>query len=131
MNFGEAVQTTFSQYALFSGRARRSQYWYFVLFYVIVLVVAAILDGVLGTYPLLYGLAALAMFLPNLSLTVRRLHDIGKSGWFVLIGFIPLVGAILLIVWACTDSVPDNQYGPNPKNAGMGAYSGQANPYGA
>ena len=120
-------------YANFSGRARRSAYWYFVLFNFIFSIVAAILDNLFGTtikletaqgfmavpYGYIYILYALFMIIPGLSLSVRRLHDVGKSGWFILISLIPLVGAIWLLVLFCTDSVPGaNQYGPNPKGIG-------------
>ena len=66
-------------------------------------------------YGYVYILLALAMFIPALAVTVRRLHDVGKSGWWFFIAFIPLVGAIWLLVLMCTDSVEDNEYGPNPK----------------
>ena len=104
------------KYAVFNGRARRKEYWMFILFYVIIAFVLAIIDSVIGTGFLLYGLYALAMLIPNIAVAVRRLHDTGRSGWFLLIGFIPLIGAIVLIVLFCMDSQPgDNQYGPNPK----------------
>ncbi len=112
------------KYATFSGRARRKEYWMFVLFNIIFSVVATILDSVLGTldqdtgYGLLSGLYALAVLLPSLAVLVRRLHDIGKSGWWIFITLIPLVGAIWLLVLMVTDSQPgDNQYGPNPKTS--------------
>ncbi len=128
MSFADAVKNGLSNYVLFTGRARRSEYWYFALFYFLVLIVAAILDGIIGTYPLLYAVAALGLFLPNLGLSIRRLHDTGRSGWFILLGLIPIVGPIILIVWYCSDSGPDNQYGPNPKGMGMGAGPGAAYP---
>lgn len=113
------------QYVDFEGRARRTEYWMFFLFNAIIYVVlsalstiAAFLDMGLLT-SLFYGvtsLYALAVFLPSLGVTVRRLHDIGKSGWWFLIGLIPLVGGIWLIVLLVGDSQPgDNLYGPNPK----------------
>jgi len=109
-------------YAVFSGRARRKEYWMFVLFYMIFALVAMILDNVLGIamdgigYGPLYGLYVLAMIIPNLAVGVRRLHDVGKSGWMMFIGLIPLVGAIWLLVLMVTDSNPEeNQYGQNPK----------------
>jgi len=109
-------------YAGFSGRARRKEYWMFVLFYSIFAVVAIILDKLLGTsfeeasYGLIYCLYALAFFIPGLAVAVRRLHDIGKSGWLILIVLIPLIGAIWLLVLMLTDSTPGaNEYGPNPK----------------
>jgi uncharacterized membrane protein YhaH (DUF805 family) len=110
------------QYADFNGRARRKEYWMFVLFNVIFLAVAVLLDNILGTaikgvgYGLFYILYALAIIIPSLAVAVRRLHDVGKSGWMILIGLIPLIGAIWLLVLYVTDSVPgENEYGPNPK----------------
>lgn len=117
MAFGEAVSDGFSKYATFSGRSSRSAYWWWTLFYLLVIVGASILDAVVKT-PVISGLTALALFLPNLAVLVRRLHDIDRSGWWVLIGLIPLVGAIVLIVFACTDSGPPNQYGDGPDGKG-------------
>ncbi len=112
------------QYADFSGRARRKEYWMFVLFNMIFAIVAMILDNVLGIvmegigYGPLYGLYVLAMLIPGLAVAVRRLHDVGKSGWMILIVLIPLIGAIWLLVLMVTDSNPgENQYGQNPKEA--------------
>lgn len=110
------------QYADFSGRARRKEYWMFVLFNMIFAIVAMILDNVLGIameeigYGPLYGLYVLAMLIPGLAVAVRRLHDVGKSGWMILISLIPLIGAIWLLVLMVTDSnTGENQYGQNPK----------------
>jgi len=109
-------------YATFSGRARRSEYWYFVLFNIIFAVVAMILDNVLGIamdgvgYGPIYGLYVLALLIPGLAVGVRRLHDVGKSGWMFLIAFIPLIGGIWLLVLFCTDSQQGtNKWGENPK----------------
>ena len=109
-------------YAGFSGRARRKEYWMFTLFNIIFAIVAMILDNVLGIamaeigYGPLYGLYTLAMFIPSLAVSVRRLHDVGKSGWMLLIVLIPIIGAIWLIVLMVTDSNSgENQYGSNPK----------------
>jgi len=109
-------------YAGFSGRARRKEYWMFVLFNIIFVIVAMILDNVLGIamkgvgYGPIYGLYALATIIPSLAVGVRRLHDIGKSGWMLLIALIPLIGAIWLLVLMVTDSNPgENDYGPNQK----------------
>jgi uncharacterized membrane protein YhaH (DUF805 family) len=103
-------------YVGFSGRARRKEYWMFYLFNAIAMIILAIIDNIIGTYSLLYGLYSLAVLLPSLAVAFRRLHDIGRSGAWILIGLIPLIGAIILLVFACTDSQPDdNQYGPNPK----------------
>jgi len=110
------------QYADFNGRARRKEYWMFVLFNMIFAIVAMILDNILGIaiegvgYGPLYGLYALAVLIPGLAVGVRRLHDVGKSGWMILLALIPLIGAIWLIVLMVTDSNPgENQYGQNPK----------------
>jgi uncharacterized membrane protein YhaH (DUF805 family) len=110
------------KYAVFSGRSRRKEYWYFVLFIFLGSIVCGIVDGVLGTLDettgvgIVGGLFMLALFVPSISVGVRRLHDIGKSGWWLLIGLIPLVGAIVLIVFAAQDGQPGtNSYGPNPK----------------
>lgn len=113
------------KYAVFSGRAQRAEYWYFVLFSIIVSIILVILDGMLGTineqsgYGLLSGIYSLAVIIPSIAVATRRLHDIGKSGWWQLIALIPILGAIVLIVWLATDSKEDNQYGINPK---MGDY---------
>lgn len=111
-------------YAGFSGRARRKEYWMFALFYSIFAVVAIILDNLFGTaiegasYGLIYCLYVLAFFIPGLAVAVRRLHDVGKSGWMILIALIPLIGAIWLLVLMVTDSTPGaNEYGSNPKEA--------------
>lgn len=122
MSFADAVRSCLSQYVGFSGRARRSEFWYFALFYVLVSIVAGILDGVLSTQAGSFGIIGwvvnLALLLPYLAVSIRRLHDTSRSGWWWLLGLIPLVGTIILIVWYCQDSHPDNQYGPNPKGAG-------------
>lgn len=111
------------KYAVFGGRARRKEYWFFILFNMIFAIVAMIVDNVLGIaieglgYGPIYILYGLAILLPNLAVHVRRLHDVGKSGWFFFITFIPIVGAIWLLVLLCRDGVQgDNQYGPNPKS---------------
>src|SRR3954452_19908175 len=125
MSFQDAVRTCFQKYVTFSGRARRSEFWYFVLFNVIVGFVAGIIDVIIGTRSsygtgLIQSLASLALLLPNLAVGARRLHDTGRSGWWLLIGLIPLVGAIVLLVFFVQDSHPANQYGPNPKDIGAG-----------
>ena len=111
------------QYADFSGRARRKEYWIFVLFNMIFAMIALILDNVLGLtvgelpYGVIYFLYLLAVVIPSLALAVRRLHDVGKSGWMILISLIPIVGAIWLLVLMVTDSnTGENEYGANPKD---------------
>jgi uncharacterized membrane protein YhaH (DUF805 family) len=117
VTFSEAVSDGFSKYATFSGRTSRSGYWWFYLFYLLVLVGASIVDAAIKT-PALTALAVLALFLPTLAVLVRRLHDTDHSGWWVLISFVPLVGTIVLIVFACTDSGPPNKYGDGPDGKG-------------
>ena len=112
-----------TNYANFQGRARRKAFWMFALFNIIAIVALTMVEGLIGlrgdgVYGILSGLYSLAVILPALALAVRRLHDTGRSGWWLLIGLVPLVGPIVLIVFYVTDSQPGtNQYGPNPKNA--------------
>ena len=133
MNFQDAVRTCLTKYVDFNGRARRSEYWFFFLFNVMVSIVANIIDAAVGTTAISL-LAALALFLPSLAVAIRRLHDTSRSGWWVLIGLIPIVGWIILIVFYCQDSHGDNKYGPSPKANAAGPDGGfgqpPANPYG-
>lgn len=123
MSMKEAIQSVFRQYATFTGRARRSEYWYYTLFVVIVNLAFTAISTIAGAesgltrfITILQSLWSLAIFIPGLAICWRRLHDIGKSGAYWFFCFIPLVGAILLLVWFCQDSQPgENQYGPNPK----------------
>ena len=123
MTIKEAVTTVFKKYATFSGRARRSEYWYWVLFTSVVAGVLSALASATGHdgepggfFNLLASLFSLAILVPNLAVAWRRLHDIGKKGSWYFIVFIPIVGWIWLIVLLCKDSQPgDNEYGPNPK----------------
>ena len=111
-------------YADFSGRAQRAEFWYFILFNMIISIILGVVDGMIGTfdpqtgYGLLSGIYSLAVFIPTVAVTTRRLHDIGKSGWWQLIALIPLIGIIILIIWLVKDSEEGaNQYGRNPKEA--------------
>ncbi|MDE5417052.1 DUF805 domain-containing protein [Labilibaculum sp. DW002] len=110
------------QYVDFSGRARRKEYWMFVLFNLIFAIVAAILDNVIGStmgvlpYGVIYILYSLALLLPGLAAGVRRLHDTGRNGWWMLIVLIPFIGSIWLLVLLVLDGdVEENEYGSNPK----------------
>lgn len=104
------------KYADFSGRARRSEYWNFVLFNILGSVLATGIDLVLGMS--LVGLIySLVVLVPGIAVTVRRLHDTDRSGWMLLIGLIPIIGFIVLLVWFCTEgTIGRNSYGPDPKN---------------
>lgn len=114
--------TSLKKYADFTGRSRRKEYWFFVLFQILFGILAIILDVVLGTtigflpYGYIYILYIVGLFIPSLSVTVRRLHDIGRSGWWFLLAFVPLVGQIIILVFMFLDSEPGaNKWGPNPK----------------
>jgi uncharacterized membrane protein YhaH (DUF805 family) len=108
-------------YAVFEGRSRRKEYWMFILINMIISLVLALLS--FGTLESLY---ALAVFIPSLSVSVRRLHDTNRSGWWLLIGLVPFIGALVLIYFFIQDSHPGlNQYGPNPKEE-SGYYSGSS-----
>lgn len=117
MTFGEAISDGFSKFATFSGRSSRSAYWWWILFYVLIFFAASILDAAAKT-PAFAVLVWLGFFIPNLAVLVRRLHDTDRSGWWVLIGLIPFIGAIVLIVFACIDSGPPNKYGDGPDGRG-------------
>ena len=116
------------KYAVFSGRARRKEYWYFFLVnFIIAIVLSALsrigagnnsngMSPISTAFSCISGLYSLAVLLPGIGVGIRRLHDIGKSGWWLLIALIPLIGDIWLLVLMAQDSQPgDNQYGPNPK----------------
>jgi len=108
-------------YVAFTGRARRQEYWMFTLFNVIASIVLSIIETAIGINSVLTGIYSLAVLLPSLGVSARRLHDTGRSGWWLLIGLIPLIGAIILLVFMCQDSQDDNKYGANPKASGNAA----------
>ena len=106
------------KYAVFEGRARRKEYWMFALFNFIIIIALAVIDALVGTLGAFGGLYSLATLVPVLAVSFRRLHDTGKSGWWLLICFVPIVGVIILFIFTVMDSTPgDNQYGKNPKEA--------------
>ncbi|MBN2740788.1 MAG: DUF805 domain-containing protein [Rhodobacteraceae bacterium] len=132
MSFGDSVRTCIKQkYATFAGRAPRAEFWWFTLFYMLVQIATNILDTLFfGTGKVSSGpgfwaynsnggplsiIAALALLVPALAVTVRRLHDNGKSGWWVLLSLIPLIGGLVLLFFFVQRSQPgDNGYGPDP-----------------
>jgi uncharacterized membrane protein YhaH (DUF805 family) len=141
MSFADAVRTCLTKYAVFDGRARRSEFWWFFLFTTLVSVVTGIIDSVIGTD---YGngvnggalntITSLALLLPSIAVGSRRLHDTGRSGWWQLLWFAICIGWIFLIIWLVQDSRSDNKYGPSPKRASpAGPYGAPPppNPYGA
>ena len=122
MSFTDAIRSVFSQYVGFTGRARRSEFWYWTLFQIILGIIASILDRAAfdrnnGAFSAVVGLALL---LPSLAVAVRRLHDSGRTGWWLLIGLIPVIGTIVLIIFYVQDSQGDNKYGPSPKGVSAG-----------
>ncbi len=104
------------KYAVFSGRAQRKEYWMFLLFNLIITFVLYLIEGLVGGPGIVGGLYSLAVLIPGIAVGVRRLHDTNRSGWWLLISLIPLIGTIVLIVFLVQDSQPgENRYGPNPK----------------
>ncbi|GAB2505015.1 DUF805 domain-containing protein [Nocardia heshunensis] len=125
MGFGAAIKAAFSQYATFSGRATRSEFWWFTLFYYLIIIGGAVLSGALSgatsddgsPASLLFIVVFIGLFLPSVSVRVRRLHDAGYSGWWLLIAIVPFIGGITLLVFSLQDgNYGPNQYGPDPKN---------------
>ena len=116
------------KYVDFSGRARRREYWMFVLFNILISLVLTIVDFMLGTYNgrlgigLLGGIYACAVVIPGIAVTVRRLHDTDRSGWWILIVLIPIIGPIVLLVFMLIDGTPGpNRFGPSPKEIATAA----------
>lgn len=106
MSFGDAIKTCFQQYATFTGRATRAEFWWWQLFSFIVGCVTAFI-------PFVGWLISLALFIPGLAVAWRRLHDMGKAGGWYFFGLVPLVGWVFMIIWYCTKSEPfDNRFGP-------------------
>ncbi len=104
------------KYAVFSGRARRKEFWMFFLFNLIITFVLGFIEVLVGGPGIVGTLYGLAVLIPGIAVSVRRLHDISHSGWWLLIGLIPLIGAIVLLVFMVQDGKPgQNQYGANPK----------------
>lgn len=116
MTFGESIKSCLNGYVKFDGRAPRSEYWWFWLFGAILLLIANAIElSMLNKHDTLEILVNLAIFLPALSVSVRRLHDLNKSGWWYLIIFIPLIGAIVLIIWfLMRGTVGTNDFGEDP-----------------
>lgn len=114
MDFMTAVRTCLNKYFVIEGRAARSEYWWFSLFMLIVYVVAMIIDSVIG-FPLFYMIAALGFLAPSICVSIRRMHDKDKSGWWLLIAFVPIVGALyLLYLFVLPGTAGDNRFGSDP-----------------
>jgi uncharacterized membrane protein YhaH (DUF805 family) len=124
MSFPEAIRACLSQYVTFTGRARRSEYWWFVLFILLATLVAALIDTSFNII-VFQVVVGLALLLPQLAVIVRRLHDTDRTGWWILIGLVPVVGNIVLLVFMLLDSDPQpNRFGPSPKVVGGAASAG-------
>ncbi len=113
----EYFTDAYKKYADFSGRATRTQYWMFILIFMIIYLVLVAIDSFLIGTMALSAIFNLASVIPSISIAARRLHDTGRSGWWQLILFLPLIGAIVLLVFLVMDSVSDNEYGANQKAA--------------
>ena len=121
MNFQTAVKTCLTKYVTVSGRAARSEYWYWVLFGVLVGIVANIVDAILfgGNSRPVSSIVSLAILLPGIAVSVRRLHDLDRSGWWYLLVLIPVVGWIVLLVWFIgRGTVGSNRFGEDPGSVG-------------
>lgn len=118
MGFSEAVRTALlERYAEFSGRSRRSEYWWFVLFNILLNIVVSLIGAVLGDAigSILGLLVMLALIIPGIAVTVRRLHDTDRSGWWILIALIPLIGTLVLLFFMVQRGTPgDNRFGTDP-----------------
>jgi uncharacterized membrane protein YhaH (DUF805 family) len=124
MSFGEAVRSGFDHYVKFDGRASRPAFWWWVLFVFLVGIAANIIDLAIGIQ-LFSALAGLGLLLPNISVSIRRLHDTNRTGWWILIGLIPLIGLIVLLVFYLQQSDPsENRYGSPPATATATATTG-------
>lgn len=116
MEFGDAVRDGFSKYATFSGRSSRSAYWWWFLFAFLVSAATSILDAIVGTI-VIGAIVGLALLLPGLAVLVRRYHDAGHSGWWILLWIIPVVGIVVWLIFTLTDSKPPNEWGEGPDNS--------------
>ena len=122
MTFPEAVRRCLTLYATFAGRARRSEFWFFWLFNLLANGVAAILDAAIFSGSPLNAIVTLLLLAPNLAVAVRRLHDVGRSGWWLLIAFVPLVGIVVLLLWYVSRGEEGaNRFGADPRMPGQGA----------
>ena len=118
MSFIEAIKSVITQYSNFHGRARRSEYWYYLLFECIIDFGLSILGNVTGImiFLIVMWIFNLVLLVPGLAVCFRRMHDTGKSAWFLLLALIPIAGQIFMMLWFLKDSQPgENQWGPNPK----------------
>ena len=114
MTFTDAIKTCFNKYATFSGRATRSEYWWFFLFYIIAYIALIALTAVSESLALLALVFSLGMLIPSIAVGARRLHDTDKSAWWLLLGIVPLIGLLLIYFLAIPGTQGDNRFGPEP-----------------
>jgi uncharacterized membrane protein YhaH (DUF805 family) len=125
MTLSEAVKMSLARYASFGGRARRSEYWYFTVCHWLAILLAGVVSylvmlAVPALAIIVYSIVVFGTLLPHLAVTVRRLHDVDRAGWWYLFGLVPVLGTIVLLVWMCTDGTRGpNRFGADPK---AGAY---------
>jgi uncharacterized membrane protein YhaH (DUF805 family) len=114
MGFMEAVKSVYGRYVDFQGRSPRSEYWWFVLFYIIVVIVGSVITAAIPFFGIVLIVFYLGSIIPMLAVSIRRLHDLDKSGWFILLSLIPIV-SLLLLYWFCLKGTDgDNRFGPDP-----------------
>lgn len=132
MDFGTAIRTCLRKYVDFSGRAARSEFWWWILAYIGGVVVATVFDVAAFRHSdaLFSGIFALAVFLPTLAVTARRLHDTGRSGWWQLLWLIPILGQLVVLYWLTNPSEGPNRFGPDPLAPGAGGDATFADPPG-
>lgn len=112
---GDSIRSFFTRYVDFSGRSSRAEYWYFYAFHLVALIALTILSKEFGgVFYILMSIYSFAVIIPNIALSFRRMHDTGRSGWYLFISCIPMVGAFMLLYYCCQDSDGDNIYGPHP-----------------
>lgn len=118
MGFRQAIAVCLSKYADFHGRAARPEYWWFALFNALASILASIVDKDVIGYPMLQVIVALALIIPTVAVAVRRLHDADRSGFWLLIVFVPLIGGVALLIWFCLQGTAgDNRFGAAPNAA--------------
>ncbi|MDG1417962.1 MAG: DUF805 domain-containing protein [Maricaulis sp.] len=123
MDFMEAVRSALKNWNNFHGRARRSEFWWWYLASILISIAAGFLDGLLGGSFIIVAVVSLGLIVPSIAMFFRRLHDTGRSAWWMLIGFVPLIGLILLYFYILDSDAGDNAYGPSPKPAAPGDQS--------
>ena len=123
MTLSAAVKMSLARYASFSGRARRSEYWYVTLCQLLAMPISYLVWRAIPTLAItLYALFVLGTVVPHMALSVRRLHDVNRTGWWYLLGLVPFLGGIVLLVWFCTDGTSgSNRFGADPKATGSAA----------